>query len=369
MLIVRKRKYKSGKEAYFVDFKIRGNRYRRVLNSNNKAMAVKEAQKLFEDALNKKYDLIDKYQEISLRELSDRYLEFAKENKRSWDRDIISLKNILNMEIDNKKLGEYSIEEITSEHILKYQTRRKRELDAKYDLKKISKHQRNYATVNRELACLKHIFYLAMDWEMIHKNPVARKSIRFFPERKRERYLSKEEIARLLSASKGHTYQIVAIALNTGMRLGEILKLKWRDIDLTNKKIYVRQTKTNEDRVVPINKYLLIVFDSIPKDGENLFKDRLGNQLKSIKHPFKRALSEAEIESFRFHDIRHTFSSYLAMNGVDETTRAELLGHKKRSITSCYTHADWESKKKAVEIIGNFCHVFGTQAQTAGKIS
>ena len=77
---------------------------------------------------------------------------------------------------------------------------------------------------------------------------------------------------------------------------------------------------------------------------------------------------EAEIKDFRFHDIRHTFSSHLAMNGVDETTRAELLGHKKRSITSFYTHSDWESKKKAVEIMGNFCHVFVTRAQTAGKI-
>jgi integrase len=80
-------------------------------------------------------------------------------------------------------------------------------------------------------------------------------------------------------------------------------------------------------------------------------------------------LLEAEIKGFRFHDIRHTFSSYLAMNGIDETTRAELLGHKKRSITSRYTHSDWENKKKAVEIIGNFCHVFGTQTVTTGKIS
>lgn len=121
--------------------------------------------------------------------------------------------------------------------------------------------------------------------------------------------------------------------------------------------------------MVPINKYFLIVFDSIPKDGENLLKDRVSNQLKSIKHPFKIALSEAEIEYFRFHDIRHTFSSYLAMNGVDETTRAKLLGHKKRSITSCYTHADWESKKKSVEIIGNFCHVVGTQMKLIKKLS
>ncbi len=91
------------------------------------------------------------------------------------------------------------------------------------------------------------------------------------------------------------------------------------------------------------------------------------HQLKSIKHPFKRALLEAEIKDFRFHDIQHSFSSYLSMNGIDETTRAELLGHKKRSITSFYTHSDWKAKKKAVEIIGNFCHAFVTQAPIAGK--
>jgi hypothetical protein len=65
-------------------------------------LAVKEAQKLFEELLNKKYNLIDKYQEISLNKLSDKYIEFAKDNKRSWKRDVISLNNILNMKIDNK---------------------------------------------------------------------------------------------------------------------------------------------------------------------------------------------------------------------------------------------------------------------------
>jgi hypothetical protein len=65
-------------------------------------LAVKEAQKLFEELLNKKYNLIDKYQEISLNKLSDKYIEFAKDNKRSWKRDVISLRNILNMKIDNK---------------------------------------------------------------------------------------------------------------------------------------------------------------------------------------------------------------------------------------------------------------------------
>ena len=264
------------------------------------------------------------------------------------------------MEIDNKKFGDYLIEEITPEHILKYQAIRKQELDLKFERKVVNKKDRNYATISGELACLKHIFYMAMDWEIITRNPVARRSIRFFPEKKRTRYLKKEEITRLLSACKGHTYQIVAIALNTGMRIGEILKLTWEDVDLSDKKICISQTKTNENREIPINSYLIEVFRTIPKDRENLFKDRLANQLKSIKHSFKRALLEAEIKDFRFHDIRHTFSSHLAMNGVDETTRAELLGHKKSSMTSTYTHSNWEQKKKVVQIIGKFCHAFVT---------
>ena len=322
------------------------------------------ARKLEDDIINKRYDLIDKYKPINLEELSDRYISFAKENKKSWDRDIVSLKNILNMEIDNQRLGDLDIQEITTQHIQKYQVRRKRELDEKFEKKGIPARERNFATVNRELACLKHIMYMAIDWGILEKNPVVSKSIKFYREKRRDRILSKEEMRKLLSASSDHTYQIICFGLNTGMRLGEILKLTWKQVDTTNKIIHVTFTKNDVDRDVPTNDFLGEVIKTIKKDSEYLFfNSDTGKPITTIKTSFLSALKRAEINSFRFHDLRHTFSSYLAIGGIDEVTRAELLGHSKRTMTMTYSHSNWERKIEAVEIMGKLCHVFVTQGQ------
>jgi len=77
--------------------------------------------------------------------------------------------------------------------------------------------------------------------------------------------------------------------------------------------------------------------------------------LKSIKKSFHNALEKAQIEEFRFHDLRHTFSSYLAMGGIEENTRAVFSGYSKSTIMCSYTHTNWELKIAAVEIIGNLC--------------
>jgi integrase len=364
MATVRKRKYKSGKEVWFADFIVRGKRYRPVIEAKNKAQAVKMARKLEDDIVNRKYDLVDKYKPINLEELSERYIGFAKENKKSWDRDIVSLKNILNMEIDNRRLGDMDIQEITTQHIQKYQVRRKRELDDKFEKKGISEKERNYATINRELACLKHIMYMAIDWTFLEKNPVVSKSIKFYKDKRRDRILSKEEMRELLSASSDHTYQIICFGLNTGMRLGEILKLTWEQVDTTKKAIHVTFTKNDVDRDVPINEFLGDVIKTINKKKDFLFLNSdTGKPLTTIQKSFISALKKAEINGFRFHDLRHTFSSYLAMGGIDEVTRAELLGHSKRTMTMTYSHSNWERKVDAVKIMGELCHVFVTQGE------
>jgi integrase len=367
MTTVRKRKYKSGKEVWFADFIVRGKRYRPVIEAKNKAQAIKMASKLEDDIVNRKYDLVDKYQPITLEKLSDRYIEFAKETKKSWDRDVVSLKNILNMEIDNRKLGNLDIKEITTQHIQKYQIRRKRELDEKFEKKGIPARERNFATVNRELACLRHIFYMAIDWEILEKNPVVSKSIKFFHEKQRDRYLSEEEIVSLLLECNSHTYHIVCFALNTGMRLGEILKLKWDNIKLSHKRIMVGDTKIFISRVVPVNNFLKNNIEKMENKGEYLFTNSKGLPLKSIKKSFRNAVERAQIKGFRFHDIRHTFATYLSMGGIDENTRAELLGHSKSTITSRYSHTSWERKAEAVEIMEKLCHVCVTQDSKSEK--
>ncbi len=349
------RKYKSGKKAWYSNFTVRGDRKKIKVEAQNKTQAIKMARKLEEDFINRKYDFIDKRPPLSFGELSQRYISFAKDHKKSWDRDVVSLKNITKMIINNKRFGDYHVSDITTFHVQKYQIQRKREVDKRLEKKGIAVEDRNFATVNRELACLKTIFYCGKDWDLLEKNPVASKSIKFFPEKRRERYLSESELKNILSVSSGYLRNIIIIAINTGMRSGEIFNLKWQNIDYTLRRIHVTNTKTNKDRFIPINDYLFATFQSIENGGEYLFTNRFGKPFGSIKNSFKKVLNQANISSFRMHDCRHTYATYLANNGVDEITISELLGHSRGSITSRYSHAIWGRKVEAVKIIGMIC--------------
>ena len=256
MATIFQKTYPSGKKAWYANFTVRGERKRIALEAQNKAQAKLMARKLEEDAINRKYGLIEKRVPLSLEQLSDRYISIVKDQKRSWARDVVSLKNILNMVIDNKRFGDYEASEITTFHVQKYQVQRKREVEQRLKATGVPKEERYYTTVNRELACLKHIFYFGIDGELLEKNPVANKSIKYYPERKRERYLSKDELKKLLTFSSGYLKNIILIAVNTGMRSGEIFKLKWENIDFSLRRIHVTNTKTDKDRFVPINDYL-----------------------------------------------------------------------------------------------------------------
>lgn len=158
-----KRKDVFHKETWYAHFSVRGKRYRVKLDAQNREQAKKMAAEMEYRVLAENYQILNKRSSIKLQELSDRYLEYAKTKKRSWNRDVISLRHILNMVIDNKKLGDYAVDSIKVIHIQKYQIRRKQELDEKYTAKDIALEDRNYASCNRELACLRHIFNLGIE--------------------------------------------------------------------------------------------------------------------------------------------------------------------------------------------------------------
>jgi len=144
----------------------------------------------------------------------------------------------------------------------------------------------------------------------------------------RLRYLKPEEVKALFPSCSDHIRPIIVTALNTGMRKGELQKLKWTDIDFKNRKITVVEAKNNESRVVPINKTLHKELFSLSKrsKGEYVFSDKNGLPYGDIKKSFLTALKKVKIEDFRFHDLRHTFSSYLVMQGVNLKTVQQIMG-------------------------------------------
>lgn len=198
------------------------------------------------------------------------------------------------------------------------------------------------ATVNRELACLKHLYNKAIDWGLVEQNPL--KKVKLLKEPPgRIRYLSKEEIERLIANSSKHLKPIVIIALNTGLRKSEILNLKWDDIDFRNGYITVQQTKNNEKRVIPMNQTIRQILKELRRENDYLFP------IKDCKKSFKTALIKSGIKDFRFHDLRHTFASYLAMSGCNLKTIQELMGHKDIKMTMRYAHLSKAHLEEAVE--------------------
>jgi integrase len=323
--------YRRGKNWY-IDFYTQGRRVREKVGPNKK-LTEKVLNKVKTEVIENRYLDIRRKPKVKFDTLVEQYLQYAKANKRSWNRDEFSLKSLA-----QSFSGKY-LYEINPYLIESYKTERRRLVSP--------------ATVNRELACLKHILTKAVEWEMIQANPA--KKVRLFVENnKRIRYLTEEEIHRLYQNASGHLKPIIITALLTGMRRNEILKLKWEDIDFDHRIIFVRNTKNNEMREVPMNDALMVVLKSFRFNSPYVFVREDGKPYISIRTGFESALRRAGISDFRFHDLRHTFASHLIMKGVDLMTVKEFLGHKTIDMTLRYAYLSPDHKRHAVETLGFF---------------
>ena len=148
------------------------------------------------------------------------------------------------------------------------------------------------------------------------------------------------------------------LAVNTGLRRGELLKLRWRDVELSRQMLTVRGAgaKTGQTRHVPLNSEAIQVMKAWrPMALEPEWCVFVGSEsskpLVAIKKGWAAVLKAAKVKSFRFHDLRHTFASKLVMAGVDLNTVRELLGHKSIAMTLRYAHLAPEHKAAAVETL------------------
>lgn len=335
---VRIRKTKNGIEKFDIWINQSGKRkYKVVLNARTKEEALLALESERMKVLANEYGLKYVPQVVKFPHLVEQYLEnYAKINNRAWKRDRDCMKN---MEVF---FGDCCLKDITPYQIEKYKAYRMRQ-GVKPN------------TVNRELSVLKRAFSLAIDWNMAQENPV--RKVKFFrqPEPK-ERILSEEEEKRLIYASSEHLKPIIIAALNTGMRLGEILSLEWNQINLGKREIEVIKTKSGKNRVIPINDALFEMFSILKREDDFVFlyldpKTNEPRPIKSIKRSFSNACKKAGIEAFTFHDTRHTFASRLVERGVDLITVKELLGHSSVKTTERYTHTHKEEKKRAVGVL------------------
>ena len=261
--------------------------------------------------------------------------------KRSTMRDRASLKHLLPF------FGGLTLRGIRPGHISRYKANRLAAEAAP-------------ATLNRELALMKHAFTLSIkEWGWAKENPVKMVSMEKEAPHK-DRWLTDDEERRLLRACPGWLREIVVFGVDTGCRRGEILSLSWQHVDLQRGVAIIFGKKTSEWRGVPLTRRLRDIMAA--KQASQKVQSLRDNfvfcnpaglvvNIHELRWAFETALGEAGISSFRFHDLRHSFATRLAQNGVDLFTIQKLLGHKSYATTERYAHHYTESLRRGINVL------------------
>ncbi len=261
---------------------------------------------------------------ITLSELFDRYLAEVTPQKKSAKREkqrLLFLK---------KQFGAYSPASLRSSHIAQYRDSRLAEGLAG-------------ATVVKELNSLSHLFDVAIkDWGIgIPLNPV--KMVRRPKiERGRDRRLNPGEESKLFATSSASRCPmltpVIRFAIETGMRMGEILALSWKNIDIESRVATLPDTKTGDPRKVPLSTAALSAIQPLPR---HIKDDRVfwtWKRSDSLENVYRRAVKKAGIEDLRFHDLRHEAVSRLFEIGLNPMEVASISGHKTLQMLKRYTH-------------------------------
>ncbi len=324
---------KDGKKKIHVQIRLKGHQPQ-TATFDRLTDAKKWIQETESDIRNNRYFKTSESRKHTFNELADRYITTIVPQKKTAKDQIAQL------HWWKSKIGEKLLADITSSLIS--------ELKDKLLSEKTTRGKnRTSATTNRYLAVLSHTFTIACkEWGWLFDNPLRNISKPKEP-RGRVRFLSDNEREHLLNAceeSKNpYLLTIVILALSTGMRLGEIMNLTWANVDFGRFRIILEQTKNDERRQVPLVGKSLILLTKLNNNRSvctnHLFPAKAYvDKPMDIRSAWDAAIKRADIKDFRFHDLRHSCASYLAMNGASMAEIAAILGHKTLQMTKRYTH-------------------------------
>jgi len=333
-------------QVWWMDFVYKGKRYRRSTDTTDRKLARRIYDKVKGEVAEGKWFERLPGEEKLFAEMMDKYLsEHAslKASARSFKGYAKRMAAFF---------GNHTLVEITPSLINEYKIQRRND-----GVKP--------ATINRELATMKKAFNLAVkEWEWVRDNPVSKVSMEK-ENNKRDRWLMEGEESRLLEACEPWLRELVVFALNTGMRLSEILGLTWKGVDLFRKTLTVFKSKNGEKRTIPMNATVFEMLKDKAKVGsikvDLVFPSQACTIIDkcSVGKAFRNTAGKAKVEDFRFHDLRHTFATRLAQAGKDLYKVQSLLGHKSPSMTQRYAHHYPESLRDAVEVLDRHdgsCH-------------
>ena len=329
--------FKRGK-VWWMDLMYQGQRIRRSTGVKDKRLAEQIYAKVLTEIVEGRWFERIEEKTRTFRELMERY------DKEYFSHLPGSRRNYsyFNQLVDF--FGDYTLAEITPRLINEFKTARKAQ-----GVKP--------ATINRQITIAKRAFNVAIrDWEWCRENPFAKVSSEKGAT-KRDRWLTFEEEERLLNASPPWVRDLVLFAAWTGIRLGNIRELKWSQVDLFRKTIYLGKTKNGNPVVIPMNQKVFTLLKEKMKirhlNHDLVFTTATGKPIEpgNLRRAFKRACKKAGIEDLRIHDLRHTYGTRLAQAGVDLYTIAKLLGHQDIRTTQRYAHHCTASLKRGVDIL------------------
>ncbi|MBX9812900.1 MAG: site-specific integrase [Burkholderiales bacterium] len=271
------------------------------------------------------------------------YLKATETERSGWSRDLYYLKK-LKAFFTGRELGKLKRADVRG-----YIEQRKAEGIAN-------------ATINREVGLFSSaINYARREWDWDIHNPAER--MRLSEGDGRKRFATVEEVSRLIKTAEQHKRapylaDLIRVAVNTACRRGELLGLRWSQVDLeTNTlKLEGKDTKNGKPKRVPLNQQARAALlnrlryrEKHCPDTPWVFCRKSGERTVSIQSSWEAVLKEAELEDFHFHDLRHTCGSWLVQSGVPLADVKEVLGHSTIRMTERYAHNAPENSRAAVE--------------------
>jgi len=255
------------------------------------------------------------------------YLPHVKQHKRSWRND----EEMHRLRI-SRRFGDLKLDQIRKKEVQQFHAELKEEGLAP-------------ATCDHYLKLIRQALNLAVEWELIKVNPVAKVRL-YHAENREERLMSEEEVQRLLDVLDRHTGtapNVIKFLLFTGARVNEALHARWADIDRTQRNWVIQATnsKSKRRRAIPLNDAALEVLDSLWTKGRSewLFtSSRGGDRMTTINKVWQRIRVQAEIPRVRLHDLRHQFASFLVNSGRTLYEVQAILGHSDATVTQRYAH-------------------------------
>jgi integrase len=244
----------------------------------------------------------------------------------------------------NEKFGEMYLTDITPAMISEYKVQRR-------------KAGASPSTINYELTLMSHAFNLAIkEWQWVDDNPVKK------VEKERvnnavERWLTLDEEERLLKASPMWLQDIIVFAIHTGLRLSELLDLKWFQIDMNRGTLTIYEQKNKGIDTLPLSETVRMLLKDksklYRKSEDYVFPGKVNQRrdARSLQRSFCGALKRAGIKNFRFHDLRHTFATRLVQRGVGIYEVQKLGRWKNTSMIIRYAHHYTESLRSAIEVM------------------